>query len=459
MAFSPSTLNNAGGLARPIGGLVSRRYFRCIALSCLLAPALAVSQPAGQSVLDEARQLIAGNRAAEAYRLLARHEAGLAGQPLYDYLYGVAALDAGHAGDAITALERVLVNDPASPSARLELGRAYYESGDRAAAGRQFRALLAANPPAPLRDTATAYLRAMESAPARASGWSGGFEFGSGYDSNANASTDDETFLGVTLDPDSVETSSPFLQLGGWLDHSLPVGQGSQLATRARAGQRWNTDASFVNQTALSLDTTLRVGSGPTVFSIGGGGYYGWLDGDAHHWGANVDLSLSHDFGEGWRVTGLARAGTLRYDDDFASLSVMEVDQQLAALSLQRAGKTGYFGMTVFAGTDDPRESGSAYANDRLGVQLQAGSQNASRLGAQFQFGYQEVDYDDTPGFFSTDRSDDVWYAAVAGELRDWPVAGMQLVPRIALYKNDSSIALYQYDRIEFGLTLRRSFR
>ncbi len=51
MAFSPSTLNNAGGLARPIGGLVSRRLFRCIALACLLAPALAVSQPAGQSVI------------------------------------------------------------------------------------------------------------------------------------------------------------------------------------------------------------------------------------------------------------------------------------------------------------------------------------------------------------------------------------------------------------------------
>jgi hypothetical protein len=459
MAFSPSTLNNAGGLARPIGGLVSRRLFRCIALTCLLAPALAVSQPAGQSVLDEARQLIAGNRAAEAYRLLAQHEAGLAGQPLYDYLYGVAALDAGHAGDAITALERVLATDPASPGARLELGRAYYESGDRAAAERQFRALLAANPPASMRDTATAYLRAMEAAPARPSGWSGGFEFGSGYDSNANASTDDETFLGVTLDPDNVETSSPFLQLGGWLDHALPVGQGSQLATRARAGQRWNTDASFVNQTVTSLDTTLRVGSGPTVFSIGGGGYYGWLDGDAHHWGASVDVALSHDFGEGWRVTGLARAGTLRYDDDFASLSVMEVDQQLAALSLQRAGEAGYFGMTVFAGTDDPRESGSAYANDRLGVQLQAGSQNASGLGAQFQFGYQEVDYDATPGFFGTDRSDDIWYGAVAGELRDWPVAGMQLVPRIAIYKNDSNVALYQYDRIEFGLTLRRSFR
>ena len=90
---------------------------------------------------------------------------------------------------------------------------------------------------------------------------------------------------------------------------------------------------------------------------------------------------------------------------------------------------------------------------------MQAGSQSASGNGAQFQFGYQEVDYDDTPGFFGTDRSDDIWYAVITGEVRDWPAAGMSLLPRIGLYKNDSSISLYQYDRIEVGLTLRRSFR
>lgn len=449
--------------ARPSGGIVNRNLIRCIALTCLLAPALAAARTAGPPTLfDDARRLIREHRAADAYRLLAQQELAFAGQPDYDYLFGVAALDSGRTDEAIAAFQRVLAQDPEDAGARLELGRAYFESGDRAQARPHFQALVARDPPAAIGRPsigamAKAYLRAMETA--RAGGWSGGFEFGSGYDSNANASTDDETFLGVTLDPDNVETSSPFLQLGGWLDHALPVGQSSALATHARIGQRWNTDASFVNQTVASLDTTLRVGSGPTVFSIGGGGYYGLLDGDAHHWGVSIDLALSRDFGEGWRTTGLLRAGTLRYDDSFSSLSVMEVDQQLAALSLQRAGQAGYFGMTVFAGTDDPRESGSAYGNDRLGFQMQAGSQSASGHGAQFQLGYQEVDYDDTPGFFGTDRSDDIWYAAITGEVSDWPAAGMSLLPRVTWYQDDSSIPLYEYDRIEFGLTLRRSFR
>jgi len=434
-----------------------------MALSCLLVPALALSQPASPAarVLDEARRLIAGNRADDAYRLLVLHEARLGGQPLFDYLYGVAALDAGHAGDAITALERVVANDPAAASARLELGRAYYESGDHPAAGRQFRALLAANPPIAVRDTAAAYLRAMKPAAtaARSSGWSGGFEFGSGYDSNANAATSDETFLGLTLDPDNVETSSVFTQIGGWLGHALPVGQGSLLATRARISHRWNEAAGFVDQSIASVDSTLRIGDGPTTFSIGGGAYYGLLDGDAHQWGASVDLAVSRQFGEGWRATGMLRAGTLRFDGDFPSLSVMEVNQQLVALSLQRAGISDYFGVTVFAGSDDPRESGSSYANDRLGIRLQAGAQVGGRHGLELQFGYQEIDYDDTPGFFFMDRSDELWSAAVTGEIRDWPAAGMNLLPRVGWYKNDSTVALYEYDRIEIGLTLRRSFR
>ena len=46
----------------------------------------------------------------------------------------------------------------------------------------------------------------------------------------------------------------------------------------------------------------------------------------------------------------MLRAGTLRYDDEFSSLSVMEVDQLQGAFSLQHAGTAGHFGMTVFAG-------------------------------------------------------------------------------------------------------------
>ncbi len=461
MAFSPSTLNNAAGRAGLSGGNVGRRLIRCIAWACLMTSAFAVCLPAGASsaVLDDARRLIGEGRAADAYRLLAASELALAGRPAYDYLFGVAALDSGRPAEAIAAFQRVLARDPGAASARLELGRAYFEAGDRAAARRHFAALLARQPPPAIRAVAEDYLRAIDQPAARASGWNGGYEFGTGIDSNANAATGDDSFLGVTLDPHSVRTSSAYLQLAGWLGHELAVGQHGALVTQARAGHRWNPDAGFVDQSIASLDATLRLGDGPTVFSIGAGAYYGWLDGDPHRWGANVDLALSHRIGDGWRATGLLRAGKLRYDDS-AGLSVLDVDQQLVALSLQRTAAPADFAVTVFAGDEDPDQPGSAFGNDRVGVILQAGSRTAAGRGLRLQLGYQSIDYDDTPGFFfGTDRQDDFWFAAFSGEVRDWPTPGFELVPRIGWSRNESNISLYEYDRLEIGLTLRRSFR
>lgn len=466
MAFSPLTLNNTGRVECPAGGLVSRRPFRCLALACLLAPTLAVAAtqiarpPA--TVLDEAQTLIREGRAGDAYRLLASNEVGMAGEPLYDYLYGVAALDSGHSAQAIPAFERVLARDPASANARLELGRAYFESGDRGAARRQFSWLLSQNPPPSVRDTANAYLQLMDAPAAapRSSGWNAGYEFGTGYDSNANSSTNNENFFGIILDPTNVEQSSPFANLALWLGYRGSVGANGSSRTTLRVGHRWNPDAEFVDQSIASLDSTLYFGSGPTVFSIGAGGYYGLLDGDAHQWGANVDLGVSRAIGEGWRASGLFRAGTLRYDDNFAGVSALDMDQLLALFSLQYAEEGGDFTVGVYAGDDDERTDGSPFGNHRIGMNFQAGLNLAQGHRLAWQLAVQELDYSDDPGFFvGFDREDRFWSTAVSYEIRDWPAAGIRLIPRISWSDNSSNIPLYDYDRFEFSLTLQQSFR
>lgn len=438
---------------------MGRRLIRCIALACALAPAAAFSQSG--NLLADAERLIREGRAADAYRLLAAHEADYAGSASYDYLYGVAARDAGQPRAAIAALERVVANDPRSPAARLELGRAYYEAGERAAAERQFQEAIARNPPPGTRATAEAWLRALNPpAGSAGSGFRAGYEFGAGYDSNANASTDDDTFLGITLNPTNVEQPSAFLTAAGWFGHAADLG-GGRIETRGRLGHRWNPDAEFVDQTIASLGTTLGFGDGPTVFAVGLGGWYGLLDGDPHHWNLSLDLSLSRRFGDAWRATGMLRAGQLRYEEsDFPGLSVLDMDQFLGAFSLQRAAETGHFGFTVFHGTDDERESLSPFGNDRFGAQLYGGTRGSGGNDVGFQLSWQDVDYDDAPGFFGgTDRSDTLWSAAVTMEIHDWPAAGMHLVPRVGWSSNESNIALYDYDRFEAGLTLTRSFR
>ena len=88
--------------------------------------AFAQSDPA----LDQARKLMAERNPQAAYALLAPLEAVRAGQPDFDYLLGVTALDSGRISPAIFALERVLAVQPGNALARAEIGRAYLAAGE-----------------------------------------------------------------------------------------------------------------------------------------------------------------------------------------------------------------------------------------------------------------------------------------------------------------------------------------
>src|SRR5688572_8051771 len=93
---------------------------------------------AADAALDEARGLIQKRDAKRAYDLLSPLEAQRAGDPEFDYLLGLAALDSGQTTRAIFAFERVLAVNPNHPQARAEIARAYFVAGETDAAKREF---------------------------------------------------------------------------------------------------------------------------------------------------------------------------------------------------------------------------------------------------------------------------------------------------------------------------------
>lgn len=110
----------------------------------LVAPLQAAELPA---LLDQARQLMTDNQAAEAVSLLSAEELAFGGDTEFDYWLGLASIRAGQPARAVFPLERVLAQEPNHAGARMELASAYIQLGQKDAARRELEKLESMDPP------------------------------------------------------------------------------------------------------------------------------------------------------------------------------------------------------------------------------------------------------------------------------------------------------------------------
>jgi tetratricopeptide (TPR) repeat protein len=178
---------------------------------------------AQDAVLERARALIQASQGAAAYRLLAPLEQQRAGEVEYDYLLGLAGLDAGQYTSAVFALERVLAMRPDHPQARAEIARAYFLMGENRAARHEFEAVKRAGPPEAVALTIDQFLNALDARErSRGAGFSAFFEAGIGIDSNVNSASATSSFaiplfpgLQFNLAPSARKQEDQFIALAG----------------------------------------------------------------------------------------------------------------------------------------------------------------------------------------------------------------------------------------------------
>lgn len=147
-------------------------------------------------VLREAREAVDLRQFARAYALLEPKADLYAGDVEFDFLYGVSALEAGHPGDAVLALERVLIAQPENLQARAEIARAYAAIDERENAKREFETLAAQAIPPQAKRTISRYLDALERAENRPQPTirkTAQIEIG--YDDNVNVGTSASNWL------------------------------------------------------------------------------------------------------------------------------------------------------------------------------------------------------------------------------------------------------------------------
>ena len=177
--------------------------------------------------VTEITRLLQDGDAQAAYNMAVAESAQSAGEPAFDFAFGMAALESGHPEAAVFAMERVLIVQPGNHRARLELARAHFLLGEYQTARKNFDAVLAVNPPDNVRQRVQAFIdeidRRVRSQRQRLTAYVGLI---AGTDSNINSATTDSAVnipaLGlVALSASSQETDDEFREIRGGVDYTF----------------------------------------------------------------------------------------------------------------------------------------------------------------------------------------------------------------------------------------------
>lgn len=448
-------------LARNISILL---FFLFVCLTTTFgSSALAEENEAGlpPELIARAQILVSKGQTRQAYEYMAPYEAVGADILEYNYLYGVAALDSGHPSVAALALQRALIQNPEFSAARMELARAYYELGDYEGARREFRALRKDEPP-PLAYTAILnYLSAIDRESSRyRPGLNYYIQGGVGYDSNANGATDTDTFLVFRLDEKNVAQSSGYFEVAYGYGYHHPLNERFQAIITGNARHRRNPSAEFVDMDRIRGELGLHYDDGllsvRSVFAaarteLEAG--YAW-DGEFNNADYGFEASLRRQLRiPEWYFVADGRLGRVEYRQ---AIDIQDVDQQLVAAGFEWSeGRHLYrrIGAMLILGNEDARESGSPYGRNQYGFRIYGSRQIHSQLWFLAKGGILASNYDGR--FFGDSRDDNYLHAIFGLDWRPFVDPRWSVQPHFSYYKNSSSVELFDYDRIELGVTFR----
>lgn len=220
--------------------------FLVLAISLTLAAPCALADG-----IPELHSLVEANDSVAAWEMAVRMEPEHAGDPEFDFWYGLAAKAAGKNQQAVFAFERVVLVQPGNARAKLELADAYYRMGNHGEARRLFEDVLATTPPDPVQQRIRTYLNAMGAAEeSRKTRVTGHATVAAGYDSNISSATDvvnhsvdisGVPFL-IQLSPLSLAEEAGFAEFRGGVDIVQPVNQRDVRFLGISAQRRDNED-------------------------------------------------------------------------------------------------------------------------------------------------------------------------------------------------------------------------
>lgn len=442
--------------ARPVTAAPS---VRATAAATQTPPSSRTNEPAQSAaaldaLIAEANRLREVGNAQAAFELLLPELATYGGNPRFDYVFGASALDAGEYNHAVFALQRVVYLKPNFAGARLELGLAHMALSNHQRARAEFERVRAMNPPKAAMATLDRAMTALaERERVENKWWTASVRASAGFDTNVNASTTDNQFLGFELDPQNQETDSPFIGAGAGVSAKYPLDYDMELSGGAGLDHRHHTDASFVDHTLMRAYFQVAKRWDQLFVSLGNEYHYGLIDQSYNNRGAASTISAGYAL-ETAAFTGSLRSGTLRFNDAIQSRDVNQLSATLAA-RWQPAPRL-LVGMALSLGEDDAREPGSDYSRDLTALRATLTWQTLPELRLNTSLGWLNADYPDS--FFGMRREDDQFSLEASAAWHKLLPDGWVFTPNLRYIDNDSTVTLFKYDRVVIGFTASRGF-
>ena len=433
--------------------------------TCLLVASLVQGQDA---TLDRARQLLDSKQAAAAFALLDPLEAERAGDPEYDFLLGLAAIDSNHLTRAVFALERVLAARPDHPRARAEIARAFFLSGENETARKEFEAVKAAQPPAEVVATIDKFLDALnarvQAAKDAKGGVTGFLEIAFGHDSNVNAATGTSSFAiplfpgpNFTLAPGATGQSGDFTLLSGGVNARKVLDDSVSVFGSASFDQRMNSTLDRFDTGSLSGSGGVTVLRNNDEFTFAAQAQTFSVDHGRFRDAAGVLGQWRRSFGEDDQLTTYVQRTRLSYPGQ----SARDADRTVlgAAWAHGFSGPRApvmffglYFGSEAVR-TDGFPQFGHDMAGGRLGGQIDL----LEKLKLSVNYSYEDRRYGGPDPLFLVNRRDKESSLRVLLPYtvnKQWSV-----IPQFSYVENRSNIVVSDYNRTQVYVSLRRDFQ
>lgn len=413
------------------------------------------------AVVDDARMLLDKGDAKAAYAILAPLEPARAGDPHFDFLLGLAALESGRHTNAVFALERVLAVAPNHVRARAEIARAYAALGETKAAKQEFDNVKQLGVPSEVTATIDRLLAAIERAEDEGRTTVHGYIEGTiGHDTNVNSATAgrDVTVPGIgtfLLDPEGVKRSDSFTSVAMGANLRKPLDKEWALIAGLSGNKRVNENVDIFDTGGVDAHVGLVRTYGKNVFSLAAQYNQFWVDNDRYREALGFTAQWQHNYDARNQASLFLQYADLHYP----SQDLRDADRFVIGANFAHAlagFKTVFYG-SVYGGEEVAERGGF----QRFGHKLWG-----ARAGAQHEFhrdaklfanvGYESRHYSGSDPFFLKTRDDDQWNLGIGVA---WtPAKNWRVTPQFQYTHNKSNIGLNAFRREVVSITVRRDF-